>query len=802
MVLDWTDPMHCGALLNTGSWLDRRGYKWQPDGCILHDYSTHEARQCFGKRQVLFIGDSTTRKLFYQTARLLDNKLPAAPPSDSQKHTNVNLSTSYGTELSFVWDPYLNSSHIHRLASGESKSKVTSRPALLVVGSGLWYLRYSNTSGGLSAWEANMERILHSIAERKTKIADSVVLLPVEQVVASKLSHERASTMRSSDIDAMNSDLLHRINPPSTDSILVAKWNGSTIPVAFPRVFNKMLEASMTEDGLHFTDHVVRAQATILINMRCNDFLPKSFPLDKTCCFRYPRPSFVHAIVLLVVILWGPYRYFKSANIGGGEGFFTFFGSEEAAPFVLSISIAAIFLADRTGIWLKEQKHFDSWTFGLLCFGSLLVGLASVKRSDKDLGLLNREQTDEWKGWMQIAILIYHYLGASKIPGIYNPIRVLVAAYLFMTGFGHTTYYLRKADFGFLRFAQVIIRLNILTLLLAYTMNTDYLSYYFAPLVSWWYLVIYCTMLFASSYNDRTLFILCKIIISALLVMIFTRQPKILEFLFGLLARLCNIQWSAREWTFRVTLDLWIVYIGMIFALAFNKFNSSRLSDDPRWPLFAKMSVGSSVVVLVWFFAFELSQESKFAYNGWHPYVSFIPILAYIVLRNATTVLRSTHSRAFAYVGKCSLETFIMQYHIWLAGDTKGVLLVIPGTRWRPINFVITTFLFIFLSDQVAQATSYITARICGGTPKILPISVVNAARNGGESGTEQHPASASERSEVKEFTMSSNITQSFDHIPLRIWTFAEKYFSTVGTRLLLIIFIMWLVNLMWPSTN
>lgn len=270
---------------------------------------------------------------------------------------------------------------------------------------------------------------------------------------------------------------------------------------------------------------------------------------------------------------------------------------------------------------------------------------------------------------------------------------------------------------------QILVRLNFFTLILAYTMNTDYLFYYFSPLVSWWYLIIYATMFAGSRFNDGTLFLLCKMALSMCLVTVALRTPWLMEAAFALLEQVFAIRWSAREWSFRVNLDIWIVYAGMLMAVLVIKSREYRVTDHPRWPVVVKIAVGASVLALIWFFAFELSLN-KFDYNLYHPLVSCIPVIAFVILRNSSEALRSSSSRAFAFVGKCSLETFIIQYHFWLAGDTKGILIVIPGRRWRPLNMVLTTIMFIYVSHYVAVATGEITKWICDSKPAAtLPTS-------------------------------------------------------------------------------
>ena len=75
----------------------------------------------------------------------------------------------------------------------------------------------------------------------------------------------------------------------------------------------------------------------------------------------------------------------------------------------------------------RNNNHSASlfWVMnGLL----LLAALASMKHepTTRNIQLLSRPQTEEWKGWMQFAFIMYHYY---RMYTVYNEIRVFVSAY-------------------------------------------------------------------------------------------------------------------------------------------------------------------------------------------------------------------------------------------------------------------------------------------------------------------------------------------------------------------------------------
>lgn len=300
---------------------------------MLHPYTPKQVGQCLEGRNVVFIGDSTVRQVFCAFPCLCRAAMPLAsrPRPDistltlsplaradavvkhvdkkiettAEKHSDRSISAG-GIQFDFYWDPFLNGTRAQELFDGRLGSKTgRGTPTLAVVGGGIWYLRHPD-SGGIQSWDRQMEALFQSTKAGVAPIADEVILLPVENAIESRLSPERAATVHGEDIQKMNDRITTRLVAAAFEKGPAPGASGGGLAV--PRAFNKVIEGldDETVDGLHFSDTVSKVQASILLNLRCNDALPKKFPFDKTCCFQYPSPNWVQALLLVFLVGYAP----------------------------------------------------------------------------------------------------------------------------------------------------------------------------------------------------------------------------------------------------------------------------------------------------------------------------------------------------------------------------------------------------------------------------------------------------------------------------------------------------------------
>lgn len=187
---------------------------------------------------------------------------------------------------------------------------------MLVIGTGLWYLR-NPSSGGLASWEAVIDRTFAAISASQydkssptlppaspstpwpsnkgaRRVADAIIFLPIVNPVESMLNKARADTIIHTDVEAMNADLLARLTHPSPP------------PIHIPTVFNSLLVDSETKDGLHFSDKILDKQAELLMAWRCNDHGQGDGQNESTCCRRYRWLRPMQALVLGLFVAWAP----------------------------------------------------------------------------------------------------------------------------------------------------------------------------------------------------------------------------------------------------------------------------------------------------------------------------------------------------------------------------------------------------------------------------------------------------------------------------------------------------------------
>jgi len=342
----------------------------------------------------------------------------------------------------------------------------------------------------------------------------------------------------------------------------------------------------------------------------------------------------------------------------------------------LFLVVAWFYLCDRWHAFPIRPRQHDLRSFGLVLSIAAVVANAYESGSGKPSTpptpptppkheMLGRHQTDEWKGVMQLWILLSHYFNCTET---YKVVRLFVASFSWMTGYGNCSYYIRSNDFSVRRLVRSVARLNAFAALCCVALGNQYMLYYICPLTTLHTISVYVVMAAWPSAKSKFSHALLKVAAAAAVVAVVWEDEAVFRRVWSPLRWLLRYDGPSfrsddpmHEWHFRSGLEKYVWLHGMLFALVrrpYERLLLSLSSSPQRGTLRTFQFVVATACLAagaVWYR--HAGHLDKYAYNRVHPYTSFVPVTIFVLLRNLDVGMWSRSFGGFyRTLGAISLE--------------------------------------------------------------------------------------------------------------------------------------------------
>lgn len=366
--------------------------------------------------------------------------------------------------------------------------------------------------------------------------------------------------------------------------------------------------------------------------------------------------------------------------------------------------------------WEPSYPRNDNHNMALFWIGHVVLLAASIATwthtpprdaSSNRVTILSRHQTEEWKGWMQFAFIMYHYYRAWSA---YNWIRVFVSSYVWMTGFGNFLYFDKKKDFSIERVVSMFIRINYFPLLLSWATGVSLDLYYVVPLHTEGFFMTLATCYLGIKLETNagmsywTSRIAAIFISLALHVAFFETQAVDFLLLFS------------KEIHFRFQADKYSAWIGILCGALMKKaleYMSWAYGTVHRTHVAWTQRIVGVGLIAIWYFEFGCMTD-KYQYNPVHPYVFVLAMIGWLMIRNSSKYMTECHSTFLEFLGRNTLETYVLQFHLFMNHQVQNIPIVIPGSG--PDGNIIVKTLNMLLCGTIFVSVAVLARKVTVST--------------------------------------------------------------------------------------